>query len=332
MANMKISKIFWVGLLISLVTVVFIFGLLYLQDVSFDNSNFSFTVILDNVKGLNEGDNVNMLGKRVGRVTQTRIIGQKIAVELAIDNSFAFRIPIDSKIEVKSEGLFGEKYVSISPGTDLKHFILDGEEVQGTREIDLTEITPGIAPLTQDLAAFARRLRATLGEEEKNSLQETIRNIETLTTELTLLTKDARAVVTEEERAEIRQMIINFRIISDSLKSDLDMEFQKLDNILNSIQEVSDESRTLIESFNHLKDGARKFSESSDSLKTVISRLNQSVARLEGDEGTLPRLLNDDSVYNNLDSLVVELRWIAKDFKENPARYLKAYIKAKKDD
>ena len=30
-------------------------------------------------------------------------MGQKIAVGLSIDNSFAFSIPIDSKIEVKSE-------------------------------------------------------------------------------------------------------------------------------------------------------------------------------------------------------------------------------------
>jgi len=36
-------------------------------------------------------------------------------------------------------------------------------------------------------------------------------------------------------------------------------------------------------------------------------------------------------VYNNLDSLVHDLRWIARDFKVNPGYYIKAYLKSKKD-
>ena len=35
-----------------------------------------------------------MLGKKIGRVSQTRIKGQKIAVELSIDNSTAIFCPI----------------------------------------------------------------------------------------------------------------------------------------------------------------------------------------------------------------------------------------------
>ena len=37
-----------------------------------------------------------------------------VAVELTIDNRFSFNIPIDSEIEVKSEGLLGSKYISNS--------------------------------------------------------------------------------------------------------------------------------------------------------------------------------------------------------------------------
>jgi len=41
-------------------------------------------------------------------------------------------------------------------------------------------------------------------------------------------------------------------------------------------------------------------------------------------------LLNDDSAYNNMDSLFIDIRTIVSDFKENPTKYLKAYFKAKK--
>ena len=150
---MKISKLFWIGLVFISSAIVFVGGLLYIQDISIQKSNYSFTVLFDNVQGLHVGDQVDMLGKKIGKVSQTRFISQKIAVELSIDNSFAFSIPVDSKIEVKSEGLIGSKFISITPGINRKDYILPGSTVDGLREFDLSEITPGILPLTEDLSS-----------------------------------------------------------------------------------------------------------------------------------------------------------------------------------
>ena len=168
---MKISRLFWIGLIFVLSGVVFVGGLLYIQDISIKKSNYTFTVLFENVQGLHVGDQVDMLGKKIGKVTKTHFMGQKIAVELAIDNDFVFSIPIDSEIEVKSEGLIGSKYISITPGHNTKDYILPGATVEGRREYDFSEITPGIVPMTQDLSAFARQLKATLGEEEKDKIR-----------------------------------------------------------------------------------------------------------------------------------------------------------------
>ncbi len=333
---MKLSKIFWVGLMISVTTVAFIIGLLYLQEISLKKSNFVFTIILDNVQGLNEGDNVTMLGKRIGKVTRTKIIGQKIAVEVSIDNSFAFRIPIDSKIEVKSEGIMGEKYVSISPGMDTKNYILAGETVQGTREKDLSEITPGIVPLTHDLGVFARRLKATLGEEEKDRIKGIIRNVEQLTSELTSLTREFKGSLSEEDKENIHVFTRNLKTISDSLKLEMDTGMESIATILSDVNDVTsklkDKTDTFTQSLDKLNEGSRIFVESAESFKTITEELAQVAEQLKGTTGTLPRLLNDDKVYNNLDSLINDIRFVVDDFKENPGRYLKAYMKAKKDE
>ena len=113
---MKVSRLFWIGLIFIFSSIIFVVGLLYLQEISIRKSNYTFTVIFENVQGLHVGDQVDMLGKKIGKVSNTHIIGQKIAVELSINNSFALSIPIDSKIEVKSEGLIGSKFISITPG------------------------------------------------------------------------------------------------------------------------------------------------------------------------------------------------------------------------
>ena len=64
---------------------------------------------------------------KIGRVSGTEIIGQKIAVQLVIDNNFSFKIPIDSDIEITQSDLMGSKYIAIYPGKDDQNFILPGE-------------------------------------------------------------------------------------------------------------------------------------------------------------------------------------------------------------
>ncbi len=317
---MRFSKLFWMGLLIFVSMGVFIFGILYVQDISLKKSNYSFTVIFDNVQGLNEGDDVNMLGKRIGKVSRAKIIGQKIAVELSIDNSFAFKIPVDSKIEVKSEGLMGSKYVSIAPGENTKKYILAGETVEGQREYDFSEITPGIVPITQDIGVFARRLKATLGEEEKDRIRNTVLNIESLTKELDEFVKSYREVLSQTEKNELKTIISNLGEASNTINEKMDGDFSE---ILSNFKDVSEHSK-------ELKSAIDDFKISSKSLKSSSQRLDSLLRKVEDGEGSLGKLINDASLFDNLNGLAVEGKDLIQDIKENPTKYMKAYWKGKK--
>ena len=217
---MKTSRLFWIGLIFVLSGVAFVVGLLYIQDISIKKSNYTFTVMFENVQGLHVGDQVDMLGKKIGTVTKTRFMAQKIAVELAIDNSFSFSIPIDSKIEVKSEGIIGSKFISITPGYNRKDYILPGTIVEGLREFDLTEITPEIMPMTQDLYAFARQLKAILGKEEGDKIRLTIKNIESFTAQLDSL-------ISAKDRNNFQTTMKNLRDVTAELKEGVNNEIDK---------------------------------------------------------------------------------------------------------
>ncbi|MBC8310995.1 MAG: MCE family protein [Candidatus Marinimicrobia bacterium] len=317
---MKFSKLFWMGLLIFVLTGLFLFGIMYVQDITLKKSNYSFTVIFENVQGLNEGDDVNMLGKRIGKVSRAKIIGQKIAVELSIDNSFAFKIPVDSKIEVKSEGLMGSKYVSIDPGVNDKKYILAGETVEGQREYDFSEITPGIMPITQDIGVFARRLKATLGEEEKDRIRNTILNIESLTSELDGFVKGYRDVLSKPERESLKEIVNNLKSASESIKAKVDND---LSQILSGFKNVSDQSGDLKQAIINLKS-------SSESLNTSSKKFESILNKIDSGEGTLGKMVNDPGLYDNLNALSQDGRDLVKDFKDNPTKYMKAYWKGKK--
>jgi len=326
------------GSIIFIAIIAFVIGILYLQDIKLQSSNFTFSVIFDSAQGLNEGNNVTMLGKRIGRVTKTRIIeGNKIGVGLSIDNSFAFKIPIDSKIHVKSEGILGAKYISIEPGKDTQHSLLAGDIVEGIREVDFSEITPGIVPLTQDLGAFARRLKATLGEKEKENIQNTISNVETLTKEMVDFIKEYRNVLSDEERENIKQFTENLKVSTESFKTattDLELtlkkDLQKVGEAISGLKKFTEKADVFNESITSLKESSELIKTASENINTSSKQFSEIVSKLNGKKGTLPRLLNDDAVYNHIDSLVLNVQAIVTDFNDNPVKYIKAYIKAKK--
>jgi len=308
------------GLLIFVLTGFFLIGIMYVQDISLKKSNYSFTVIFANVQGLNEGDDVNMLGKRIGKVSRAKIIGQKIAVELSIDNSFAFKIPVDSKIEVKSEGLMGSKYVSINPGVNDKKYILAGETVEGQREYDFSEITPGIVPITQDLGVFARRLKATLGEDEKDRIRNTISNIESLTFELDGFIKGYRDILSKPERENLKDIVANLKTTSESIKEKVEND---LSEILTGFKNISDQSEGLKEAITNLKSSSESLNSSSKKFESILDKIDSG-------EGTLGKMVNNPGLYDNMNELSQDGRELLKDFKDNPTKYMKAYWKGKK--
>ena len=320
---MKISRLFWIGMIFVLSCITFISGLLYLQEISIRKSNYTFNVLFDNIQGLNVGDQVDMLGKKIGKVSHSRIIGQKIAVELSIDNSFSFSIPVDSKIEVKSEGLIGSKFISISPGLNTKEFILPGETVEGLREFDFAEITPGIVPLTQDLSAFARRLKATLGEEEKDNIRLTIHNIESLTAELDTFVYNYRNIISDNDKKNFQDFIKNLSGTVKDLKYGVNKEINKLDGMLDDLKKVTDKSEELSSTITELKKSSESFGKSTEIFNKILNKIDNG-------EGTMGKLVSDSALYENMNNLVNEMRTLVDDIKENPAKYMKAYRKSKK--
>ena len=311
---MRASKLFWIGLTISFSIVIFVFGLLYLQDISLNKASLRFTVMFDNVQGLNDGDTVNMLGKRIGKVSTTKIRGNRIAVEVSIDQNFAFDIPVDSRIEVKSDGLMGAKFVAIEPGNNTKVSIADGDVVEGTREVDFTEITPGIMPITQDLAVFSRRLKAILGESQKDDVRNTLSNVESLTGELDSLIKD-----------------IHYMLINDDDRKNISDFFEKLNSTGKNLDEMTKNRKDDISKIiDNLSKGSETFSKSADKLSELIDGVDKIIDDVDSGNGSLGKLVKNDNLVENLNGFIDDLRLLVEDFNENTEEYLKKYIRASK--
>ena len=314
---MQLSRLFWIGLTITTSIVIFVFGLLYLQDISLNQPSITFTVMFDNVQGLNDGDDVNMLGKRIGKVSATRIMGNRVAVEVGIDQNFAFNIPIDSEIEVKSDGFMGARFVAINPGINTKKSISNGEVIDGKREVGLGDITPDIQPITRDLAAFSRNLRAVLDDKQTDDIRKTLSNVESISSQLDSIIKDVRELV-EDDMKNI--------IISNNDRKNISEFFANLNTASKNFQKITSDNKinSTINNFNEFSDKANK------TLSSSIKRLDNILEDIESGEGSLGKLITSNELSDNLNSLVKNINTLVNDLDENFADYAYKYYRASK--
>ena len=77
--------------------------------------SFNLNARFNNIGGLNPGSNVMIAGVKVGTVKDITLNDQHVAiVELSLDRDF--ELYDDTIASIKTNGLIGDKYISLSPG------------------------------------------------------------------------------------------------------------------------------------------------------------------------------------------------------------------------
>ena len=310
----KSIKLFWIGILTCVSFVLFFYGVKYLQNESFQQSSISFKVIFKNSQGIDNGDDVRMLGKKIGYVKATNIIGQNIILDISISDMFKNSIPIDSRFEITSEDIMGGKHLTIYPGKDTNKFILNGDTVSGKNS--------EVVSLTQDIGDFARTLNETFGVEQKNQVIEAVESFNKFTKDLELFISANQDIITTEDKDNLHLILSNVNKVSGSLELLIE---EQSDNISMAIENISDFTVDL--------------PEVSSKISTLSAKIENMVDNINNGEGTLAKLIDDDQLYaeitnlvSNTNGLITEARSFTKDVQDNPKKYIRAYFAAKRED
>jgi len=279
----------------------------FLQNESLQKTTFSFKVIFNNSQGIDISDDVRMLGKKIGRITGTEIIGQNIAVKLTVDNSYSFKIPIDSDIEITQSDLMGSKFISIYPGNDKENFILPDETILG--------ISTEVASLTEDVSRFAKKINDTYGQKQKEQVKNTINNIESASNQIDSFITKNLDFITDEDKEHLHSLLLN-----------IDTASLYLSELLN------EESKNIKESIQNFNLTMKKIPLLSEDLNTAILDLKDIIQKINNNQGTLGKIINDDSLYGNVNNLILDANLLINDINNNPTRWLRAYFAAKREE
>jgi phospholipid/cholesterol/gamma-HCH transport system substrate-binding protein len=101
-------------------------------------SGYDLYARLTNTGGLGKGSVIEIAGVEVGRVRQISL--ENYQAKLVLYMQHGVKIQEDAILSVKTKGLMGEKYISISPGGSEK-MLAPGEWIRETEApIDLEEL------------------------------------------------------------------------------------------------------------------------------------------------------------------------------------------------
>lgn len=107
---------------------------------------YTLVTLLPSVAGLAEGAPVTLAGQQIGQVDQIRFIpmrlkrnGNNLVVTLKVADRVQQQIRRDSRIAVRSQGLLGDKYIDIEPGTTHAAILADGDTIPAIVAMDMEQ-------------------------------------------------------------------------------------------------------------------------------------------------------------------------------------------------
>ncbi len=272
---------------------------------------YRITVDFDSAAGLEPKANVKMAGVPIGKVEEIQLVGNRARLVLRINQDV--RIPLDSVASIQTQGLLGEKYVEIDPGKETSRMLPPGGRVANTiPPTNLDEIVRKVSQISDDLKKFTQALSETFGTEEgKKALKDILANVQETTAALKTvvvanedrlnrilanvdtLSGDLKDIASANKE-NLRQTIANIRDFSETLKKETPGLAKKLEEMSERVSTVVGENRENIrESLANLKTASAKLDNTLEAAQTVLGKI-------ERGEGTLGKLVNDNTVADNL--------------------------------
>lgn len=94
----------------------------------------------DRIDGLNDGSDVRLSGIKVGTVVKQQLDPQTYLAVVTLSIKPEVKLPEDSSAQISSDGLLGDKYLSITPGAE-DEMLKPGAEIQHTQgSVDLVSL------------------------------------------------------------------------------------------------------------------------------------------------------------------------------------------------
>jgi phospholipid/cholesterol/gamma-HCH transport system substrate-binding protein len=276
---MGLSQETKVGLLVLVSLIILGAAILLVGDFRLERG-YTIKVLFNDISGLQVRAPVKTAGVQIGEVTKVDLIRGKAQVTLWIKGNLS--VFSDARATIASTGLIGTKYLELFLGTKTDRPLKEGDMLVGIDPVSFDKIiNEGLKGFT-DLADAVKEF--TGDKEMKDSLKKIFTNVSSVMEKVNTLMTD--------KNKNITNIVDNFEQFSVRINQ----VAAKLDDLSGAISK--DDLKTTMENFKNI----------SVKLDAALTSLNNIAAKIEGGQGTLGKLVNDEQMAEDVKGTVSSLR------------------------
>ena len=302
---MKFSKEFKIGGFVVVVLVVSFFVINYLRGVDIFNREIEVSSRFDDLEGLVESAPVYIKGYKAGKVSDVSYSPEDSGFTVTCSISKEFAVPADSRMVIYGVDIMGGKGIRIDLG-ESEQMVPDGGVLQGDCEADmLSSLADGLTPLLSkvnttldSLALTVSSVNQTLSEQNRISISNTLRHLE-----MTMADVSGIAEGLGGRSEQINAFVDDLGDIADRIV----VLTEKADTLVGNLAGITG-------------------SVSEADIRELVSSFKMLLENINDPDGTVGKLLVDDSVYDSLDSLLSDVDSLVNKIQENPRKYIKISV------
>ncbi|OXA88918.1 MlaD family protein [Flavobacterium hercynium] len=189
------GKTWKLGMFVSIGLLLFIMAIYFIgKQKNLFGSTFRITSNFKTVSGLEIGNNVRFSGINIGTIDEIRLVNDSsVVVGMVIKDDVREFIKTDASASIGSDGLMGDKVLTISPGANSKTVVENNGKIASVNGIEMNDImksvkksVDNVGVISSELAIFSHSMNngkgalARLVSDDKmaNSVSNTLNNLE----------------------------------------------------------------------------------------------------------------------------------------------------------
>lgn len=302
---MKYSKELKIGVFVVVIMTVSFFLINYLRGEDIMNKEIEIVSEYDNLEGLVASAPVYIKGFKAGKVSEVVYRPDTDDFKVVCSIKKEFKVPQDSYMTIYAVDIMGGKGIRLDLGSS-EVLVQDGGYLQPAFEVGLMDgLASEIAPLLSKVSKTLDSLGVTvsgvnrvLTEKNTNSISRTIVHLENTMADVRNI-----AASVEGKSAELETFISDLSVLSGKFN----VIAEKVDTTVVGVNE-------LMSTINACD------------IDRVVASLKSLLENINDPDGTVGKLLTEDSVYNSVDSLLKDVDVLIKKIQENPKKYIKISV------
>jgi phospholipid/cholesterol/gamma-HCH transport system substrate-binding protein len=310
--KIKISREAKIGFFATICLAAMIWGFNFLKGKNVFSPNYSYYTIFNQVDGLENTNPVLINGFKVGLV-------KNIKFEEGNTGRFLVTLLVHKKYKLPDNTIAKMISVSVMGGKAIKLEVKKSAKYHTPGDTLPSEIETGlIDQLGHQIAPVKKKAEDLMVEFEKTL-------------------KIMSEVFNEGNREQLSQSFVNLNKALYSINqaaAELDTTLSPNGNmrrIIANVESISSNLKTnnkditkIIKNFSALSDTLAKIKVATTMVQvdSAMRQLNAVVTRINSGKGTLGNLINNDTLFINLERASRDLDLLLKDVKENPKRYI----------